>query len=73
MVPTSAVVNQDGYSYVFVLGRGNRVERRLVTTGTRIGERLEITTGLRPADRIVDRGAGLLKDGDLVRVAAAAS
>lgn len=73
MVPTSAVVNQDGYSYVFVLGRGNRVERRLVTTGTRIGERLEITTGLRPVDRIVDRGAGLLKDGDLVRVAAAAS
>lgn len=30
MVPTAAVVNQDGYSYVFVLGLENRVERRLV-------------------------------------------
>lgn len=72
MVPTAAVVNQDGYSYVFVLGHESRVARRPVKTGTRIGERIEITAGLGPAERIVDRGAGLLKDGDLVRVVAAA-
>jgi len=72
VVPTAAVVNQDGYSYLFVLGRERRVQRRLVKTGTRIGERIEITAGLGPGERLVDRGAGLLKDGDVVRVVASA-
>lgn len=73
LLPGSAIVNQDGYSYVFVLGAKDIVERRRVTTGVALGERVEILDGLKRGDRIVDRGAGLLKDGDLVRVVPKAS
>ena len=71
LVPTVAVVNQDGYSYVFVLGRDNRVARRQVETGVTVDRHVEIVSGLKAGERIVDRGAGFLKDGDLVRVVVA--
>jgi RND family efflux transporter MFP subunit len=69
-VPQQAVVVRDGFAYVFRLdpGKGdNRVSQLKVTTGRRIGDRVEVTAGL-PADAlVVVSGAGFLNDGDLVR------
>jgi RND family efflux transporter MFP subunit len=70
-VPQQAVVVRDGFAYVFRLdpgkGAGNRVSQLKVTTGRRIGDRVEVTAGL-PADAlVVVSGAGFLNDGDLVR------
>ncbi len=67
-VPLSAVVVRDGFSHVFELGADGRVHLRRVQTGQRSGERLEVSDGLAPEARIVERGGAFLSDGDLVRV-----
>ena len=68
MLPQSAVVLRDGFSWVFTVSSDQKVRQMKVVTGRRDGERVEVTAGL-PADaRVVASGAGLLSDGDTVRV-----
>ena len=71
LAPLASIVMQDGYSYVFVLREGNLVQRRRVETGVIHGSTIEIVSGLNSQDRIIERGAGFLKDGDRVNVALA--
>jgi HlyD family secretion protein len=68
MAPTASIVVQDGYSYVFVLKDGDTVERRRVETGIVKDNLIEIVSGVETGERIVDKGAGFLKDSDRVRV-----
>ena len=68
MAPIASVVIQDGYSYVFVLAAAQTVQRRHVETGIVKGNSIEIVSGVQPGERIVDKGAGFLKDGDRVSV-----
>jgi RND family efflux transporter MFP subunit len=68
LVPIASVVMQDGYSYVFVLGKNNVVERRLVQQAGVHGESMEVASGITSGDVIAVKGAGFLKDGDTVRV-----
>lgn len=65
-VPQSAVVVRDGFSHVFEVGEGSHVVMRRVQTGQRVGERIEIVSGLEGDARIVGRGGAFLNDGDLV-------
>lgn len=67
-VPQEALVVRDGFSYVFVVGADQRVQQRKVQTGRRVGERVEVLSGLDAAAPVAVRGAGFLNDGDLVRV-----
>lgn len=67
-VPQSSVVPRDGRSLVFTIGEDDRVTRRIVTTGRRLGDRVEILSGL-PADaRLVESGGAFLNDGATVTV-----
>ena len=68
MLPQSAVVLRDGFSWVFVLGADQKVRQTKVGTGRREGDRVEITGGLAADARVVASGAGFLADGDTVRV-----
>lgn len=68
LAPLAGLVSQDGYSYAFVLGAGDKVQRRRVETGAIHGENIEIVSGIEAGERIVGRGAAFLKDGDQVRV-----
>lgn len=70
-LPQAAVAVRDGFSYVFRLGADNRVNQVKVTTGRRLGDRIEITGGLNAEVPVVVSGAGFLNDGDLVRNVAA--
>jgi len=70
-VPQQAVAVRDGFSYVFRLNRDSRVSQLKVTTGRRLGDRVEIVGGLAAGTPIVISGAGFLNDGDLVRNVAA--
>lgn len=67
-VPQESVVMRDGFSYVFKLGNDFRVEQVRVEVGRRVGGRIEVLSGLKPTDKIVESGAGFLTNGDLVSV-----
>lgn len=75
-LPQSAVQLRDGFNYVLRVGAVSdktadntaKVTEVKVTTGRRIGNRVEITGGLDAAARVVASGAGFLADGDTVRV-----
>lgn len=69
-LPLASVVVRDGFSYVFVVNQKQGVERRRVQTGTVRNGRVEVLSGLTVSDRVVERGAGFLKDGDAIRVVA---
>jgi len=71
-VPLQSVVSADGYSYVFVLKHDNHVERRRVETGGVHDSEIEVSSGLEGGDMVVGKGAGFLKDGDLVNVSSEA-
>ena len=68
MVPQTAVVVRDGFSYVYRLGADNRVAQVKVQTGRRSGDQVEIVSALSADARLVASGGGFLNDGDLVRV-----
>lgn len=70
MVPSAAVVQRDGHSYVFVTADKQTVQRRRVSTGQTATGRVEIIEGLKAGEQIVSEGAGFLGDGDRVRVVA---
>jgi RND family efflux transporter MFP subunit len=59
-VPADAVLNTGLSKSVFVdLGEG-ALERREVQTGDRIGDRIQVISGLRPGERVVASGAFLI-------------
>ncbi|MGW8394204.1 efflux RND transporter periplasmic adaptor subunit [Pseudoduganella sp. HUAS MS19] len=66
-VPQQAITVRDGFSYVFRLNQDQRVSQVKVQPGRRIGDRIEVLSGLAPEAQIVAAGAGFLNDGDLVR------
>jgi RND family efflux transporter MFP subunit len=67
-LPLASILVRDGYSYVFVVTEAQGVERRRIQTGTVRDGRVEIVAGLKTSDRVVERGAGFLKDGDRIKV-----
>jgi cobalt-zinc-cadmium efflux system membrane fusion protein len=62
LVPASAVLRDaDNLPFVF-LARGERgFERRQVTVGSHVGDRLEITSGLAAGDRVITQGGLFLQ------------
>jgi RND family efflux transporter MFP subunit len=67
-LPQSAVLLRDGFGYVMRIGPDSRVVQTKVTTGQRVGDRIEITGGIEASALVVASGAAFLGDGDLVRV-----
>ncbi len=67
-LPQAAVLFRDGFSYVFKLDPDNRVRQIKVTTGRRVGDRIEIVSPIEANTRLVAAGVGFLADGDRVRV-----
>ena len=71
-LPQSAVLLRDGFSYVLRVGNDAKVTQVKVGVGRRVGDRIEITSGLDAAAKVVAAGGGFLADGDTVRVVDAA-
>lgn len=57
ILPTLAVVDDNGQPIVYVQLEGEAFERREVTLGGRSGDQVAIETGVRPGERVVTRGA----------------
>jgi HlyD family secretion protein len=67
-LPQSAVLLRDGFSYVHRLGADGKVTLTKVGVGRRVGDRVEITSGLAADARVVASGGAFLADGDTVKV-----
>lgn len=67
-LPDRAIVERDGYRYVFVVDDGDVARQRRVETGARHDGVIEILDGVGDGDRVVVEGAAFLGDGDRVRV-----
>ena len=69
LLPQTAVVLRDGFSYVMQVDETNRIKQTVVQLGQRQGEQIEILSGLPPQARVVTSGAAFLNEGDKVRIA----
>ena len=67
-LPSDAIVLRDGHEYVFVLGADGRVALTKVSIGRRVGNGVEINSGLDGNPQVVAAGAAFLNDADAVRV-----
>lgn len=71
-LPQGAVLLRDGFHYVMRLGPASDVVAKKVVVGRRVGERIEIVSGLTATDAVIAAGLGFLNEGDTVRVVEAA-
>lgn len=63
LVPASAVETVAGTSRVYTINADQKVEERIVTTGEKVGDRIEITTGVKIGERVAANPRGKLSDG----------
>ncbi len=63
MIPQRCVTEIQGLYSVFVVGDGNKIERREITVGPTIGELWLITEGLKPGEKVVYEGLQSARDG----------
>lgn len=61
VVPAAAIVDDAGRPIVFVQREGETFDRRAVRLGARAGDLVQITEGVKPGDRVVTRGAYLVR------------
>ena len=67
-LPQTAVVLREGFAYAFKLEGADRVAQVKLSLGRRLGERVEILSGLDATVSVVAAGVGFLADGDIVKV-----
>ena len=60
-VPDSALVDDSGRTVVYVQTGGETFERRQVEIGNRTAANVQISSGVRPGERVVTKGAYLLR------------
>ncbi|CAN5412455.1 efflux RND transporter periplasmic adaptor subunit [soil metagenome] len=70
-IPSQAVLTKNDQSFALVLNAENQAQSHIVKTGNRSANMVEILAGLTPADTVIVKGAGFVKDGDYVRVGVA--
>lgn len=61
VVPPIAIVDDGGRPIVFVQRAGETFERRPVTLGARTGDLVQVIDGLEPGERVVTKGAYLVR------------
>ena len=68
-VPKEALVEIQGNKYVYISEDEDEYEKRLVKTGSSDGERIEITDGLKEGERIVSKGASIIRMAEVSSIA----
>ena len=66
---TAVCAPAEGGDYVWIVGDGERVERRAVTLGGLYGrDRVIVDSGVEPGERVVTAGVYQLREGEPVRI-----
>lgn len=74
LVPQQALQRDiGGEAFVYLVGAGNKVERRTVTADRTVGTNWVITAGLRPGDKVITQGTNNLKQGAPIKPVPAAA
>ena len=60
--------NFEGTQYVYVVTESNKAEKRFIETGLVEGDVIQVISGLKPEDRVIDEGARLVKENENVRI-----
>ena len=68
LVPAESVETVAGTSRVYVIGGSNKVEERIVTLGEKVGDRIELASGVKPGERVAANPRGKLADGVRVQI-----
>jgi RND family efflux transporter MFP subunit len=68
LVPATSVETVAGTSRVYVIAADNKVEERIVTVGEKVGDRVEIATGVKAGERVAANPRGKLADGVRVQL-----
>ncbi len=66
ILPESALLDDNGQAYVYVIDSENKVVRREVTTGMILNDGVVIRDGLTGSERVVLRAGGFLREGQEV-------
>lgn len=66
MLPESAILNDEQGSYVYIVGKDNKVARRNVTLGTVSDSGIAIASGLAGTETVVLRAGGFLTPGQAI-------
>jgi multidrug efflux pump subunit AcrA (membrane-fusion protein) len=61
LLPNEAVIREDKNDFVFVMLNDTTFEKRLVETGIKQDNSVEISRGISPGERIVAKGVFFLK------------
>jgi RND family efflux transporter MFP subunit len=68
-LPASAMIIGKNGTQVAVLDTGGKVRLKSVTIGRDLGDRVQISAGLTPADQVIDNPPDSIQSGDKVQVA----
>lgn len=68
-LPASAMIIGKNGTQVAVLDAGGKVRLKTVTIGRDLGDRVQISAGLTPADQVIDNPPDSIQSGDKVQVA----
>ena len=71
MLPESAILSDNKGSYVYVVGKDNKVERRDIKLGMVTDQGIAIVAGLSGSERVVLRAGGFLSPGEVIKPVAA--
>lgn len=70
LIPKQSVIEEDGQTYVVLVGNDSTAQRTAVELGYRDETAIQVTSGLDAGAVVVTAGQGKLKDGDKTRVVA---
>jgi len=68
IVPEAALRDEGGLTFVFVVGKDDRAQMRVLKPGRKMDDGIEIISGLNAGDRVIVSNTGVLADGLPVRV-----
>ena len=67
-VRENSVFNQDDISYLYLVNKGNNIEKKRVKLGARKNGLVEILDGLNSSDLVVFEGINKVKEGSIVKI-----
>lgn len=67
ILPESAILSDEQGSYVYIVGKDDKVERRAIKTGAVSEAGIAVVSGLNGTERVVLRAGGFLNPGDKVQ------